>query len=64
MYQLSDKTVIKLPFQYPFSKEFSQEEAAEKTYMSLRSFAVLKRENSFYDRIALSDSKALLAFCR
>jgi len=52
VYQLSDKTVIKVPFQYPINEKIPQDEAEEKIYMSLRSFAIFKRENSFYDLIA------------
>jgi hypothetical protein len=52
VYQLSDKTVIKVPFQYPINEKIPQDEAEEKIYMSLRSFAIFKRENSIYDLIA------------
>jgi serine/threonine protein kinase len=51
VYRVSKRIVIKMPFQYPvqkLSKEL-KEEGEEKMYMSLRSFAVFRRECLFYN---------------
>ncbi|KAF2276153.1 uncharacterized protein EI97DRAFT_433567 [Westerdykella ornata] len=52
VYQLSDKTVVKVPFQYPISRGVPLDEANEQIYMSLRSFAIFKKESAFYDVLA------------
>ena len=49
VYQLSDRLVIKLPYQYPVDKALSREDAEEQLDMSLRSFALFEKEAAFYD---------------
>lgn len=53
MYTLSKKAVVKLPFQYPICDAPCRNTANEHLYMSLRSFAVFKKESAFYDLVAL-----------
>jgi len=49
VYAISEKAVVKLPFQYPVNQASSVNEANEQIYMSLRSFALFKKESSIYD---------------
>jgi serine/threonine protein kinase len=51
VYQFSEKTVVKVPFQYPVNGALPADEANEKIYMSLRSFAIFKKESTFYDML-------------
>jgi hypothetical protein len=48
VYKLSEKSVVKLPFQYPIS-DVATDDATEHMYLSLRSFAVFKKESQIYD---------------
>jgi RIO-like serine/threonine protein kinase len=48
VYKLSDRTIVKLPFQYPISNA-STSDTSDHIYMSLQSFAVFKKEIKFYD---------------
>lgn len=52
VYQLSEKTVVKVPFQYPVNGALPPDEANEQIYMSLRSFAIFKKESAFYNVLA------------
>ena len=49
MYQLSEKLVLKLPYQYPVNKAPSREDAEEQLDMSLRSLALFRKEVAFYN---------------
>lgn len=52
VYKLSDKTVIKLPFQYPVKALQYSEEAEDQIEMSLRSMTLFEKEKRFYDLLA------------
>jgi len=52
VYQLTEHTVIKLPFQYEVNRALDPEEAKEKIDMSLRSCALFRKESLFYDLLA------------
>lgn len=52
VFQLSDDAVVKVPFQYPVAKSLPTDETNEQLYMSLRSFALFKRESAFYSVLA------------
>ncbi|KAE9983195.1 hypothetical protein BLS_004824 [Venturia inaequalis] len=54
VYRLSDKTVIKLPFQYPVKALKDLEEAEDQIEMSLRSMTLFEKEKKFYDLLAES----------
>ncbi|KAF2245093.1 hypothetical protein BU26DRAFT_522218 [Trematosphaeria pertusa] len=52
VYELSETTVVKVPFQYPVSRAVPLDEANEQIYMSLQSFALFNKERAFYDVLA------------
>ncbi|KAF2431958.1 hypothetical protein EJ08DRAFT_696101 [Tothia fuscella] len=52
VYKLSDKTVIKLPFQYPVKALQDLEEAEEQIELSLQSMTLFEKEKKFYDLLA------------
>lgn len=52
VYKVSDNTVVKLPFQYPVAKFPPTDETNEQLEMSVRSFALYKKEAFFYTIIA------------
>lgn len=52
VYELNKWVVIKLPFQYPAGDGSTVDEAEDHLYLSLRSFALFKKELQFYDLLA------------
>jgi hypothetical protein len=51
VYKLSEE-VVKFPFQYPVSDGSTIDETKDHLYLSLRSFAIFKKERQFYDLLA------------
>jgi serine/threonine protein kinase len=49
VYELNKRVVVKLPFQYPVGNGSTIDAKKDHLYLSLRSFALLKRERQFYD---------------
>lgn len=52
VYELNKRAVVKLPFQYPVGNGSTIDAKKDHLYLSLRSFALLKRERQFYDLLA------------
>ena len=52
VYEISDRAVVKLPFQYPVAESPPTDDTIEQMHMSLRSLALSKKENTFYDVLA------------
>lgn len=46
VYELSETTVVKLPFQYPVAESPPTDDTIEQMYMSLRSWALSTKESS------------------
>jgi serine/threonine protein kinase len=52
VFELSDKAVIKVPFQYPVTRSPATDETNDQIYISLRSLALFRRESAFYAVLA------------
>jgi hypothetical protein len=62
VYQICDEAVIKIPFQYPVAKTLpaDEDEINDQIHMSLRSFALFKKECAFYAVLAQNRHPNLL----
>jgi hypothetical protein len=62
VYQICDEAVIKVPFQYPVAKTLpaDEDEINDQIHMSLRSFALFKKECAFYAVLAQNRHPNLL----
>lgn len=52
VYELSDRAVVKLPFQYPVARSPPTDDTVEQMYMSLQNLALFKKESTVYDVLA------------